>query len=202
MKLSTQSKDLKKKIRKEHKFKEYKQDLLNDPFDSTKNLKITYETSKKIYIVNELRLLEKLIIMINEGATGFDLAYEIERTDNIRSLVFEGINLISTCKRYGNKVFKDEPDEVKNKYESFITLEESAKSKIIKWINKAINKRKSIVRENKEIFDYLKEALKKEKIEAIDILNKLIIRCEKCGAKIINKQLKYCENCGSKVRIN
>jgi len=48
----------------------------------------------------------------------------------------------------------------------------------------------------------LKEALKKEKIEAIDILNKLIIRCEKCGAKIINKQLKYCENCGSKVRIN
>ncbi|MFX0057703.1 MAG: hypothetical protein ACFE85_06990 [Candidatus Hodarchaeota archaeon] len=110
-------------------------------------------------------------------------------------------NLVVAFKKCGNKIFKDESDEVEYNYESFITFEESAKSKIMKGFTEAINHRKLIVRENKEILDYLKETYKKEKIGAIKVLNRLIIRCDNCGIKIANKHQKYCQNCGSKVEI-
>ena len=144
----------------------------------------------------KLDFLKHLLEIINNGATGFELAYIVEKYQEVKNLIYDGILFYNTFIEIGNKRFKDAPDKIKKDYQAFKTIEDTEKYIFILWLKDTIT---SLEKKNQPKEDYAKfiETKKtREKIEGRDILRERLTHCKNCGARIKSKEQIICEECG------
>ena len=89
-------------------------------------------------IKTKLDFLKHLLQIINNGATGFELAYIVEKYQEVKNLIYDGILFYNTFIEIGNKKFKDAPDQIKKDYQSFKTIEDTEKYIFILWLKDTI----------------------------------------------------------------
>ncbi len=142
-------------------------------------------------VVNELDIefLIELLDMIEEGATGFELAYEVEKKQLMRDLLYDGILFYNNFIEIGDMRFIDAPDKRVADFKAFKTVEETEKYIFIQWIREQINK-KNLKNEIDPVKRY--EKFQKSKKRAN------IKICTTCGAMFANDSQKFCEKCGTK----
>lgn len=70
-----------------------------------------------------LEFLKRISEMIENDATGFDLAYETENNQLKDRLMNDGIFFYNTFLNIGNQKFKDAPDKRKTNYQPFKLVE-------------------------------------------------------------------------------
>ena len=190
MRVSSQLKKLKKRIKSEKNFKE------NHLILPTEDIKIEIfkkkrdSKSNKEKFVEDLKLFKTLLDMIENGATGFDLAYEVEKNQYVKKLIYDGILFYNTFLEIGNKKFIEAPDLRKKDYSNFLTVEDTEKHLFMIWLRNEIKKREEIWQNEQAYKRYLRDYEKvKEKY----------IFCQNCGAKIKDRYQKVCEKCGLKL---
>lgn len=196
MKLGTQLKKLHKKIKAEKKYKtKLPEDVLGgDIHIDSKKMKSEEDKIEKT--IEKLDLLKRLLKMINEGATGFDLAYEVERNQEVKSLLYNGILFYNAFLEIGNKKFIEAPDKIKVNYKSFKTIEETEKYIFMIWLKETINSIEKEVQSNEDYAKYI-EAIEAQEIkETIERLRKKLTHCKNCGARIQSEVQEFCEKCG------
>jgi len=138
-----------------------------------------------------LKFLKKISKMIENGATGFELAYKTEKKQLQDLLMNDGIFFYKTFVNIGNQKFKDALDKKKTSYQPFKLVESTEKHIFMDWLEKKIaekDKKKNMMDE------YAKY------VESREYKYKDILICEKCGAQSIDKNQKICEQCGEKLR--
>jgi hypothetical protein len=146
--------------------------------------------SKDIKKELPLKIFKKFSKMIENGATGFDLAFETEERQLTTRLMLNGIFFYHTFLKIGNQKFKDAPDTKKTNYQSFKLIEYTEKYIFMEWLNKIItnqDKKDSILK------DYAKY------VESKEYKYKGYLLCKNCGAKITDKNQKFCEECGKEL---
>ena len=185
MKRGAELKQLRKKLRSE---REYKNTLLSLTLDSEKikkKKKILNKSEKLIMTVNKVLILKKLLIMIEDGATGFDLAMFIDKYDYKNEILHDGILFYNYFKEIGTKVLKDVSDRKESKHRSFNVLEDSEKAVFIKWANDFIKS----TEEEIDVEGEYKKYIEKKKLESIS-------ECKNCGAKFTSNSQRVYEHCG------
>jgi hypothetical protein len=193
MKISTQLDKLQKKIEKERKYKENPNDdrsggyLFIDP---------KKKKSKEYDMKEKLDFLKLLLNMINEGATGFDLAYEVEKNQEMKHLIYDGVLFYNTFLNIGNKKFIDVPDKIIKNYKSFKTVEDTEKYIFIVWLNDTISSLQEKYHLTEEYKKYFEAKIAEEKKEAEKKLREKLIHCKYCGAKVRDSKQEFCEECG------
>ncbi|MBN1214264.1 MAG: hypothetical protein JXA99_02360 [Candidatus Lokiarchaeota archaeon] len=125
--------------------------------------------------------------MIEQDATGYDIAYEIEDNGFKNDLISDGIVFYNIFLNIGDKSVKNIPNEEKQNYKTFKTMGDSHKKQFMNWANNIIEKFENPIKIKKE-YEMYKESRKKWKSQDI--------YCEKCGARVKNKNQKVCEECG------
>ena len=143
-------------------------------------------------VKNEIpfKIFKKFSKMIENGATGFDLAFETEKRQLTTRLMHNGIFFYQTFLKIGNQKFKDAPDTKKTNYQSFKLIEYTEKYIFMELLNK-----KKSDQDNKETI--LKEYAKY--VESKEYKYKGYLLCKNCGAKITDKNQKFCEKCGKEL---
>ena len=145
IRLSTQINRLYDKIKKES-IKEKDYILPSEELNLNKKKKDEGNSAQILNnYLNDLRFFKKLLKMIQEGATGFDLAYEVEKNHAIKKLIYDGILFYNNFVEIGNNKFIDIPDEKKIDYKLFKTVEKTEKYIFLLWINKMIKKLEEIL---------------------------------------------------------
>ncbi len=91
MKIGTDLEKLQKKIEKE---KQYKRELYNDRSSGCLFIDAKKEKPKENSAREKLNFLMRLSNMVKEGATGSDLAYEVEKNQEVKSLIYDGVLFI------------------------------------------------------------------------------------------------------------
>jgi hypothetical protein len=145
------------------------------------------EKEEKQKFLEDLKFLKKILRMIEQRATGYDLAYEVEKNQAMKKLIYDGVMFYSTFQNIGNQVFIEAPDKTRVDYKSFRTVEDTEKYLFMVWLKDAIANLERILGPSNEYAKY-KEG-KKSKITL----------CKNCGEKIRSKTQKYCEMCGSEL---
>lgn len=139
-----------------------------------------------------IKFLKKLLLMIEQDATGYDLAYEIENYDLKRDLLHDGIVFYETFLKIGNKRVKDIPNEEKKDYKTFKIIEDSHKQLFFNWAKELI---KDYEKPKFTKSEYVRYKKSKEKWFSNEL------HCEKCGARIKDKNQEICEECGEVLKI-
>ncbi|MFX0167366.1 MAG: hypothetical protein ACFE9V_18735 [Candidatus Hodarchaeota archaeon] len=193
MKLGTQIRKLQKKIEKE---KEFKENSLNDRsggylFIDSKKGKINEKTMKK-----RLDFLKHLLNMINEGATGFELAYEVEKNQEVKKLIYDGILFYNTFLEIGNKKFIEFPDKVTIEYKSFKTIEDTEKYIFMVWLKDVIASLEKTIRPMEDYSKFIEVKKLQEAKEEMEKLRLNLTHCKNCGARILSEKQEFCEECG------
>ncbi len=198
MKIGTQLKKLHKRIKVEKKFKTNFTNTIqnNGVVKESKNIKIKKDEKKNQEEL--LGFLKKLLELIEDGATGFDLAFEVEKNKYKKKikLIYDGILFHSTFIEIGNKKFIDAPDKKKVDYKAFRTIEDTEKYIFLVWLKEKIV---SLEKEIKPKADYNKylEARKAQEIKkAKEKLREALTHCKNCGERIKSKTQDFCEKCG------
>ena len=189
MKLGTQLKKLHDRIKVERM---YKTNLTNTTQieDIIKINKIMKFQKSDIKSLEEhLAFLQNLLSMIRNGATGFDLAHEVEKNKEVKKLIYDGILFYNTFIEIGNTRFMDAPDKKKIDYEVFRTVEDTEKFIFLVWLRETIN---SIEKEFKPKGDYAKYLEIKKQNE----LREKLTHCKNCGEPIRSIEQDFCEKCG------
>lgn len=197
MNFGTQLKKLHKKIKLE---KRYKTEILNLLDNRIPKESKTMKTKKKteINLEEQLIFFKKMLRMIEDGATGFDLAYLAEKNKVAKNLIYDGILFYNTFIEIGNTRFIDAPDKKKVDYKAFRTIEDTEKYVFMIWLKEIIT---SIEKEIKprEDFNKYKEIHKRIEIkEAQKKIRKNLIYCKNCGERIRSEEQEFCEKCGMK----
>ncbi|MHA1688702.1 MAG: hypothetical protein ACTSUN_05110, partial [Promethearchaeota archaeon] len=149
------------------------------------------EAKQKIKTVSDDReFLENLLRMIESGATGFELAYFVEKNQKIKHLIYDGKLFYNTFLNTGNKRFIDLPDKEIKSYDNFKTVEETEKYQFMRWLKKTLA-------EMKEAIDVEKEYMKFKEEKHEDSLK--LKYCPECAAPIRDKNQRYCEFCGARL---
>ncbi len=193
MKLGTDLKKLRRRIKKE---KEYKEKSDNNIFFKEKliiNNEMKSKGNNKKDLSQRLQFLRKILRIIEDGGTGFDLAYEVEKNKEINNFLHDGILFYNVFIEIGNKRFIDLPDKRKLDYKSFKTIEDTEKYIFMVWLKDTIASLERVVKPKEGYSKYIK--LRKEK-EAKDKLREKLSYCQNCGVKILSKDQEYCEKCG------
>lgn len=190
MRLTSQIKDLNKRIKKEKNYKDINLILPNEEIKLEIPKKKTDDKISKYKILEDLTFYKNLLTMINDGATGFELAYTLEKNQSIKKLVYDGILFYNTFLEIGNLKFIEAPDVMKKDYSYFKTIEDTEKFLFINWLKTEIEKREEILAENEDYRKYIQETTK---------MKDRYIFCQNCGAKIKDRYQKLCENCGFKL---
>ncbi len=139
-------------------------------------------------IVHELYYLKKIVKMIKQGATGYDLAYLVEKQKLIKRLINEkGILFYETFLEIGEEEFIEYPDKKITHYKNFKTIENTEKYFFILWLK---NKIKKLQRK----YLFYKQNLKPKQKKKED--NPEILICNNCGNIANNEGQKVCEKCG------
>ncbi len=149
------------------------------------------QKSKEV-LKRELEALEDLAIKIESKATGYELAYEVERNKNLPRLYSNGIHFIETFKQIGSQVFLESPDKVIKVFTTFKTKDDSEKTIFLKWLNKEIEERKETLYPRSDYLKYKEMMEQQEKVGEMG-------NCPYCGALINDKTQKFCEECGMKL---
>lgn len=139
-----------------------------------------------------LNILKKFSTMIENGATGFDLAFETENYQITNQLMDNGIFFYQTFLELGNQEFKKAPDKKKINYQSFKLVENTEKYIFMEWLAKQIAQR-----DNKK--SMMKEYAKF--VQSKEYKYKEYFICKNCGAKISDKNQKFCEECGKELKL-
>lgn len=193
MKLGIQIDKLQKKIEKE---REVKQNSANDRAGGYLFMESTKEKPKENDMKKRFDLLKRLLNMINEGATGFELAYEVEKNQEVKKIIYDGILFYNTFLDIGNKKFIEVPDKATTEYKSFKTIEDTEKYIFMVWLKDTIT---SLEKKIQPIEDYAKFIEVKKLQEAKEAMEKLrlnLTHCKNCGARIPSKDQELCEECG------
>jgi len=180
---------LKEKIEKEKEAKQEEFFFDNEKLTIDKPSK--QEANKRLSIINkEKEFLKKLLEMITNRATGFELAYFVEKSQKINHLLYKGVMFYNTFLNTEKKIFIDLPDKEVKSYDNFKTIEETEKYLFMQWL-------KDTVSEKQERVDMEKEYRKYEE-KAFPNTSKLMY-CKNCGANIKDEHQKFCEFCGVKL---
>jgi hypothetical protein len=191
--MGTELGKLQKKIEKEKEFKQNSKDPKTGGY-------LFIDPKKREPKENELRekldFLKKLLNMIHEGATGFDLAYEVERNQEVKQLIYDGILFYNTFLEIGNQKFIESPDKATTIYTSFKTIEETEKYIFMVWLKDSIATLEKEIQSVGEYSKYVEARRAQEEIEALEKLREKLTHCGNCGARIKSKEQEFCEECG------
>ena len=188
MPIGSQLNKLKEKIESSKKDKSPQLDFQEKKIKLNASNKMLTEKKKKDEINKELGFLKNLLRMIENGATGFDLAFEVEKHQLVKKLIYDGVLFYNAFIEIGNNAFIEAPDKREVNYKAFKTVEETEKHLFIIWLKDTIaNMEKKVSPE--DAYDKYKKVKEKK--------NELIINCKYCGARIKDKNQKFCEMCGS-----
>lgn len=152
------------------------------------------ESSKDLE--EHLNFLKRLLRLIHTGATGFDLAFEVEKNQRIKNLIYDGILFYNTFLEIGNRPFIDAPDKIKVDYRSFKTIEDTEKYIFMVWLTDIIESLENKMKPKTEYTKYLEDRDGKKLKTERERLPEALKYCRNCGAKILSKEQKYCEKCG------
>ncbi|TKJ18728.1 MAG: hypothetical protein CEE43_17170 [Promethearchaeota archaeon Loki_b32] len=128
-----------------------------------------------------LQFLRKILRIIEDGGTGFDLAYEVEKNKEINNFLHDGILFYNVFIEIGNKKFIVLPDKRKLDYKSFKTIEDTEKYIFMVWLKDIIASLERVVKPKEDYFKYVK--LRKKK-EAKDKLREKVSYCQNCGVNL------------------
>ncbi|MFW9998744.1 MAG: hypothetical protein ACFE9Q_05860 [Candidatus Hodarchaeota archaeon] len=179
----------------------FKKTLLEEEILQFSKHKEDTKREKKDLIEN-LDFLKRLLKLINSGATGFDLAYEVEKNKEMKYLIYDGILFYNTFLEIGSKRFIDAPDKKKEDFKSFKTIEDTEKYIFMIWLKDTIE---SIEKEIKPKENYAKYVEKREQEELLKKRKKILKKlthCKNCGERIQSLDQEYCEKCGVKLLEN
>ncbi len=197
MNFGTQLKKLYKKIKLEKKYKTKISNLIETgTLGGSKPTKTKEKVEKNL--AEQLDFFKKMLRMIENGATGFDLAYEVEKNKVAKNLIYDGILFYNTFIEIGNTRFIDAPDKKKVDYKAFRTIEDTEKYVFLIWLKEIIT---SIDKEIKPREDYSKYKERHKRIEINEAQKKLrknLIYCKNCGERIRSEEQEFCEKCGMK----
>ncbi|MFX1572900.1 MAG: zinc ribbon domain-containing protein [Promethearchaeota archaeon] len=143
-----------------------------------------------------LDFLKHLLRLIHIGATGFDLAYEVEKNQRIKNLIYDGILFYNTFLEIGSKPFIDAPDKIKVDYRTFKTIEDTEKYIFMVWLTDVIESLENKTKPKLEYANYLEVKEEKKVKSGRKESPKDLKYCRNCGAQILSKDQKYCEKCG------
>jgi len=199
MRFSTDLNKLSEKIEKE---KRYRKEQIDPAFEEEKL--IIPEKKEKVEVNRiesdlELKFLKKLLKMIQDGATGFDIAFEIEKRQVIKKLIYDGKLFYNSFLEIGDKKFIDMPDTIKTSYKTFKTVEETEKNIFLMWLKDEITSREEKGNIKEEYAKYKELRKAKDILEARRKLREQLTHCKFCGERIPTKEQEYCEKCGSKL---
>ena len=153
----------------------------------------TLSTEAKIFkSIKELEFLNKLLRMIEHGATGFELAHVVQKYNKIKKLIHNGIKFYNTFTEIGELIFLEAPDKKEKDYSFFKTVENTEKYIFMVWIRDEIAKGDVYLKNNVDSPTLIKL---KEKII------KQTKYCKKCDTEIKDDYQKICENCGEDIKI-
>ncbi len=192
MRLSTQYKKLHEKMKKERNKDD---NTFIFPSEEIK-LNIKREHEKKtehniIDILRDLHFFKKLLKIIEEGGTGFDLAYEIEKNHAIKKLIYKGILFYNNFIEIGDQKFIDIPNTIKTDYKHFKTIEKTEKYIFLIWLQEVIKNIEELLKSQNIDINNLEDLFKKLNIK---------LTCQKCNSIVKDFDQTICENCGAQIR--
>jgi len=190
MRVSSQLSKLKKKMKSERKHKQNHIVLPNEAIKVKFCEKRENDEKQKHKFLDDLDLFKNLLKMIENGASGFDLAYEVEKNQYVKKLIYDGILFYNTFLEIGNQKFIEAPDIRKKDYSHFKTVEQTEKQLFMMWLKEEIDERQTILKDGKKYKEYVKIRE--------NLIQKYLF-CENCGAKIKERYQYYCEKCGFKL---
>jgi len=192
----TQLNKLHKKIETERKFKQklYNERSGGNLYKDSKRRKP--KENKNQRIIDQLDFLKNLLDIINKGATGFELAYEVEKNQEVKSLIYDGILFYNTFIEIGNKIFFDAPDNVKVNYRCFKTIEDTEKFTFMVWLKDTITSLEKKIQPKEDYAKFIEIKKSQEIREAKEKLREKLTHCKNCGARIQSKEQLLCEECG------
>ena len=144
----------------------------------------------------KLNFLRLILRKITNGATGFDLAYEAEKHQEFKRLLYDGILFYNTFIEIGNNKFIEEPDHVKTNYKAFLSIEDTEKFIFMVWLKNTIHSLESDFEVKEDYAKFSQAKREEERRITKERLRKTITHCGKCGARIRNQHQVYCEECG------
>jgi len=192
----TQSKKLHKKIETERKFKQESNDERSGGYLYTDSKRRKSKENTMQRIKYKLDFLKHLLNIINEGATGFELAYESEKNQEVKSLIYDGILFYNTFIEIGNKKFLEADDKVKVTYQSFKTIEDTEKFIFMVWLKDTITTLEKKIQPKEDYAKFVETKKAQEIREAMEKLRERLTHCKNCGAQIRSKKQLLCEGCG------
>lgn len=152
--------------------------------------------NEKKTLEEQLNFLKKILTMIEEGASGFDLAFEVEKNKEVKKLIYDGIMFYNTFIEIGNARFSDVPNKKTIDYKAFRTIEDTEKYIFLVWLEDTI---KAIEKEIKPKGEYLKfkESRKTTEIREAQLKKReKLTHCKNCGELIRSLEQDFCEKCG------
>lgn len=158
------------------------------------NMKSEEDTKEKKIL--KLNFLTRLLNMIYEGATGFALAYEVEKNQEVKHLIYDGVLFYNTFLDVGTKIFIEVPNKKIENYKSFRTVEDTEKYIFMIWLNDAITSLKEQLHPKEDYNEYIKSIKAKEIKQPKDRLRERLTHCKNCGTQIQSKEQTFCEQCG------
>ena len=96
MRIGTQSKKLHKKVKTGKKFKQNSYNEKSGGYLFTDSKRRNSKETIKPRLIDKLDFLKNLLDIIYEGATGFELAYIVEKNQEVKNLIYDGILFFNT----------------------------------------------------------------------------------------------------------
>ncbi len=187
MPIGTELKKLKKKLEKQGKNEPEHILLPSEKLKIKINSEKDRKKAKRKKLESDLTLLKKLDIIIKKGATGFELAYEIEKSQSIKRLIHDGVLFYNSFLEIGLERFLDIPDEKRVDFKNFSTIEKTEKYLFLIWLKESIKNFEKRV------------DLSRKRLKPVETRKILITHCKNCKAKIKDPNQKFCEFCGIKI---
>lgn len=190
---------LQKKIKIERLYKtRFKKSILDEEsLDLSKH--IDNNKSEKKSLKEHLDFLKNLVYLINHGATGFDLAYAVEKNKEIKSLIYDGILFYNTFLEIGTERFIDIPNKKTVDFKSFKTIEDTEKYIFMIWLKETIETLEGNIKPKEDYEQYLEARKEQELLKTKKKMLKKLDHCKNCGEKIRSSEQEYCEKCGVKL---
>ena len=152
MRISSQLDKLKDKFKSERKHKENHLILPTEALKVETSEKKKEDTKQKHKFLDDFDVFKNLLKMIDNGATGFELAYEVEKNQYVKKLIYDGILFYNTFLEIGNQKFIEAPDAKEKSFNNFKTVEDTEKRLFMMWLKDEIHSRSTKILKNKAEF--------------------------------------------------
>jgi len=144
----------------------------------------------------KLDFLKHLFEIINDGATGFEIAYIVEKNQEVKNIIYDGILFYNTFIEIGNNKFFEVPDKIKVDYQSFKTIEDTEKFIFMIWLKDTITSLEKKIQPKEDYAKFIEAKKAQEIRKAMEKLRERLTHCKNCGAQIRSKKQLLCEGCG------